>query len=848
MADKTVIVEVKYDTNEAIKNVKDLTSVIEGEKIMQAQLKEKLEAGKISQKEYSIEVEKSKNTSSKANAERKATIQLLGAEKGSISEVKAEIKKLSIENESLNLKSEEGRKQFQKNNVEINKLRESLKGVANDTGETKGAFATFGDSLSSLPGPLGEIVSGIGGMTKAGLAFIATPIGLVIAAIAIALKALMSYFKGSEEGQNRLNKVLNIGTAIFETLMDVVEKVGEIIFDAVSKPKETIIKLGEFIKENLINRFKAFGVIGKSIAKIFSGEFKEGFKELANGAIQMGTGVENAIDKIGAAAKKAKDYLDGVVDVGKEKIKLANQLSDIQAKVDKREREMLVERAKIDEKVSELRLKATEKDTYSQKERIAFLTEAKNAITGFTQAEIDLAQAKLNAAKLTMQIDGDTKENLKSVAEAEANLINVRRNALDERRGIQKQLSTMLLNEKKESEESMKTMEDEVNKIIDGYAKIEEYDRKAKEDQDKRRGEAIAKLAEAKSKELEIEAKSITDKYKIQADAAGEERARQLKQKNLLKEEEAVIEAEFDLKMLEINANYQNEIAAQRQDALNQAFDDMQKIIAATGEMGDARVNIISDSFSKIATINFSEIKNSKEAFIQIGQAAQGLTSLITQGHQAQLDDLTTKKNAELLAAGDNDAKKAAIEAKYNKKAVALKKAQFKEDKAKAIIDALIATALAVAKSLPNIPLAIISGVLGAVQIGVIASRPEPNFSSDKVFAKGGIIGGSSHAQGGTKFWGSDGSMFEAEKGEAMFVLKKDATSEIAALSMINESFGGRSFSNKSHHLADGGQAESINIENTVNRAFQNTTIVVKVGDIETGLTNFNKTKQAGVI
>jgi hypothetical protein len=160
-----------------------------------------------------------------------------------------------------------------------------------------------------------------------------------------------------------------------------------------------------------------------------------------------------------------------------------------------------------------------------------------------------------------------------------------------------------------------------------------------------------------------------------------------------------------------------------------------------------------------------------------------------------------------------------------------------------------MATALAVISALsmkPFMPLglasSVIAGVMGAAQIGVISAQRMPTF------AKGGMIGGQPHSMGGTKFFGSDGSMFEAERGEAMFVLKKDAAAEIAALSMINEAHGGRSFSKGGAHLADGGEVMPVRgVEKIVSDTLQKTPIFVKVGDIETGLTDFKNVKQAGV-
>lgn len=85
-----------------------------------------------------------------------------------------------------------------------------------------------------------------------------------------------------------------------------------------------------------------------------------------------------------------------------------------------------------------------------------------------------------------------------------------------------------------------------------------------------------------------------------------------------------------------------------------------------------------------------------------------------------------------------------------------------------------------------NIPLLI---AFAAQAVGIIA-----NLKSIK-FAEGGLIaGGKPHSQGGTKYIGSDGSAFEAERGEYIAVVNKHDTKRIGALSALN-SVHGRPFS-----------------------------------------------------
>lgn len=69
---------------------------------------------------------------------------------------------------------------------------------------------------------------------------------------------------------------------------------------------------------------------------------------------------------------------------------------------------------------------------------------------------------------------------------------------------------------------------------------------------------------------------------------------------------------------------------------------------------------------------------------------------------------------------------------------------------------------------------------------------------NDVKFADGGIIGGKPHSQGGTQFYGSDGSRFEAERGELLAIVNRRDTEMLTALSAANSRHG-KSF------FADGG-------------------------------------------
>lgn len=174
------------------------------------------------------------------------------------------------------------------------------------------------------------------------------------------------------------------------------------------------------------------------------------------------------------------------------------------------------------------------------------------------------------------------------------------------------------------------------------------------------------------------------------------------------------------------------------------------------------------------------------EAFIEDANKYLEIASSLNN----QLADIfRQRKEKELSAVGDNAEAREKIEREYANK-----------EKIFAITTALIQNALNVMKALgtppvPNIPLAAITGALGLVQIGLIASQK---------FAEGGEIEGRPHSRGG--------ELIEAEGGE--FMINKLSTSKYKGLiKAINEDDKmaiAEELRNRNFHLVWGGANEQL--------------------------------------
>ena len=173
------------------------------------------------------------------------------------------------------------------------------------------------------------------------LALIATGIG----AFVVVVGSLVAYFKSTEEGTMKLKVIMAALGSVTDNITTKFAEFGKILFDSFNNIKELKIQdvfksIGDSIKNNITNRIEAFGLAGKAIAKIFTGDIKEGFKDLANSVAQGATGIEDPIGKIQAAGEKAVEVFENgkaalsgfskeIVDDAKEFAKIQQQENNL---------------------------------------------------------------------------------------------------------------------------------------------------------------------------------------------------------------------------------------------------------------------------------------------------------------------------------------------------------------------------------------------------------------------------------------------------------------------------------------------------------------------------------------
>jgi hypothetical protein len=219
----------------------------------------------------------------------------------------------------------------------------------------------------------------------------------------------------------------------------------------------------------------------------------------------------------------------------------------------------------------------------------------------------------------------------------------------------------------------------------------------------------------------------------------------ELREKERLEKEKQRIESEYALltgdkntiAMAEINKKYDDELAALKKSfsdklGAEQEFKDAEAAIEMNRQAAIAKTQAQIDSDA--AAKQEDEDKQKKDAILASAQAISDAVFEIGKNNRQRETDIALnaiekQRDKELSNKHLTEKQKAAINKKFDDQAKAIKLKQWKADKAAAIEQGIINGALAVIKALPNIPLAIASGIASAAQLAVIIASKPPEFA-----------------------------------------------------------------------------------------------------------------------
>jgi hypothetical protein len=515
----------------------------------------------------------------------------------------------------------------------IDNVTDSVENTSKATSGLTGQLDKMtGGAVSGFRAMTTGIKGSVTGLKTFKAALAATGIGLLI----VAIGSLVTAFKSSEEGANKLSKILTVIGSVTDNLLDLLADLGEKIIYAFENPREALTSFTDLIKENLINRFEGliefFPKIGEAITLLFEGKFGQAGKVAADAVGKVTLGVESVTDATADAAKAVGDFTNQVVEEGKK----AAEIADKRAKANLLERQLLVERAQLEGDIAALRLKSRQEDEFTAQERKDALLEAQRLEDQLLAKETEVLTLRRDAQVEENKLARSSVENLNKEAEAVAAVERQRAQRLTQQRSTQRELNR--LNKELEREETAAAKEK-----ADAEKKATEEARKAAEER-----------AKLRAKELEAQQKLNDDLYAESLSAREREELALMEQYDariaIAGDDEGLIQAateSFLEKQAELEEKYRQKDKAAKDKAAQEDVQRQQELFNKRAQLALGALNALAalnDAFSK------KDAEDGEKAFKR-NKAIALATATVNTG-QAVVNALTAGGNPLKLATG----------------------------------------------------------------------------------------------------------------------------------------------------------------------------------------------------
>lgn len=674
-------------------------------------------------------------------------------------------------------------------------LREGLIGLIDETAKT-------GSANEAIQGSFKSMTSGILGATKAGLAFIATPIGATIAIIVAAGAAMYAMFKTgvsefekTDKGTAKLDKSMAKLTSILSPLTKAFKFLSKLLVDSVLTTFNNIYDAGILLGNMFGDLATKLGFegVGGAIKGITNGiaenaKQQEIVNKLAAEYEKKQQGARKTQLEYQKGAEKLRQIRDDTNKTDAQRIAAAKELGSLLDRQVKEE--VAIQKINLRRIDEELKLKKEDKEL--QAERMQSLTEIADIEERITGQQSEQRTA-INS------INKEAKDRRKAAADAE------------------KQRRQEALNEAKAQ------LDAELRLYIAKQGIL------AKSEQDQLAFEEEAHKKRLKNIEAEYAASEKKQSDKTNRDAAIAEEENNILQTRLelaqqISDRELEMYKERNSKILTENKYVSDEIYRQEQERLTglQQAEEANlatRLINKTISLEEFNLRALQIENDFAAQQNELQLQRDEaqkaKAEIDLQNKLEAYRNNFILENELRVQQIELERQRELEAAEKTGADKALINAKYNEiekennKLLQENKLQLASDtfgnlatiagkesaagKAFAVAQATIDTyksAVSAYGAMSGIP--VVGPALGAIAAGAavaaglanvkkIVSTPKPKFGSGGIYEVGGRL----HNAGGTTYKGSDGSSFELEQGEGVGILSR---SEFGAFNAFRSS------------------------------------------------------------
>lgn len=297
-----------------------------------------------------------------------------------------------------------------------NQLEKSFEEVGDAAKEAAKATEDIGDAAKSTGKALeAGTDAGASGFKILGAAIAAT--GLLGLVTKVLQPIAEAFLENKTVAESLSAAMAGIG-AVIDTIVSLGEDMVNVLVDAFNNPQQAIADFKDAIVNNIQVRIegllKLFPRLGEAISAAFRGDFSEAGKIAADAVGQVALGVENVTDVVADATEQLVNY---VVETGKAAVE-ASKLDMALASLADRERDLAVETARQAANIEELK-RQRDDERLSIEERLRLSEEAAAIDQRIADENVSIQEEKARLLRQEIELQGETKERLDALAEAE---------------------------------------------------------------------------------------------------------------------------------------------------------------------------------------------------------------------------------------------------------------------------------------------------------------------------------------------------------------------------------------------------------------------------------------------
>lgn len=696
-------------------------------------------------------------------------------------------------------------------------IYEEMKRLQKETGKTALNVGNYKDSVKEA---IGETLGLSGAMDVLSKNPLIGVMGVLVGAVVGLFKA----FTRTERGARLMEKASAALSGVMSTLVGFVDQFADTAVDAFNDPVGAVEDLWKAIKDNIVNRFTGLIDLFEAVASGLQGlwnrdlpAIRDAAKDSAAALVQMTTGLDK---------EQQQDFANvvaGTTDAIVRQTEAFIALAEARRGVIRQNRELTRSLESVLTQEGKLQIIADDQ-TRSFKEREEAAEAAREANERRASLELQIAQNNLGLIQREIALRRQQGEDVENLLDQELSAFQALKSAERE------YTLTVQENEKTRRELVQDRLERDLDILIDGFDNQKTINERIIADETRTAAERAALLQETQRLADESFAKQIETIQQftgVQIDA-----------NELVQESNAVVlnEKIRQLGLSEIIEGRVLEIVRDRKSAVAELAEAERDLTGSIREartteadatikqlerIDEARTTTL-DSFKSAASqlqesfagqdggqeqtlferLGFNEegkqqLQNSldfaKQKFSELAQARVQAADRAVQASQREVDAARQAVQAEIQAAqagqaANIEARQEELQAAEQQQEEALRQRE-RAQKAQLAIDTVTqASSLitAASKILKDVPFPLNIAAVGTM-FGSFALAKIKAFQAAKIFREGGLEFldyGGSHESGNDIYIGQDGhgSQMRAERGEAMAVINRKATSRYRSI------------------------------------------------------------------